>query len=118
MGYFQEKNPFADYVVHEAAHVFHNWKRDRVGLTHTRRREFLLNIAFAKRELFAYACEAYSRILEQAGSPADRQRLYADYAARWIPAVDGFDQSELVDALADAVAARNGWKRVLQRCSP
>ena len=29
MDYFSEENPFADYVVHEAAHVFHNWKRDR-----------------------------------------------------------------------------------------
>lgn len=116
MDYFEEENPFADYVVHEAAHVFHNWKRDREGLCRTRKREFLLPIAFAKRELFAYACEAYSRILEQAKNPADRQRLHADYATRWIPATDGLDQAELADVLADAVAARNGWKRILRRC--
>lgn len=118
MAYFQEKDPFADYVVHEAAHVFHNWKRKRAGLHHTRKREFLLEIAFAKRELFAYACEAYSRILEQARNPADRCRLHADYAARWIPAADGLDQSELADVLAEAVTARNGWKHILRRCGP
>jgi len=118
MAYFEEKDPFADYVVHEAAHVFHNWKRDRADLHHTRKREFLLQIDFAKRELFAFACEAYSRILEQAKSPADRQRLHADYAAKWLPAADSLDQSELVDVLAEAVVARNGWKRILRRCSP
>ena len=73
--YFDDDNPFADWVVHEAAHVFHNWKRAYVGLHETSTREFLLNIAFAKRELFAFACEAYSRILERAKSPADRRRL-------------------------------------------
>lgn len=118
MAYFEEKNPFADYVVHEAAHVFHNWKRDRVGLPYTRKREFLLEIAFAKRELFAYACEAYSRILEQARSSDDRQRLHADYKARWVPNCDDLDRTELADILAEAVSVRNGWKRILQRCSP
>lgn len=58
-----EQDPFADYLVHEAAHVFHNCKRQTVGLAETRSREFLLNIDYAKRETFAYACEAYSRIL-------------------------------------------------------
>jgi len=61
--YFEDDDPFADWVVHEAAHVFHNWKREAVGLSHTRTREFLLPIAYAKRELFAYACEAYATIL-------------------------------------------------------
>lgn len=117
MAYFQEKNPFADYVVHEAAHVFHNWKRNREGLRHTRAREFLLPIAFKKRELFAYACEVYSRILEQARNPADRKRLHTDYAAKWIPAGDGLDQTELADILAKAVTVRNGWQHILQRCS-
>jgi len=118
MAYFEEKDPFADYVAHEAAHVFHNWKRDQAGLHHTRKSEFLLTIDFRKRELFAFACEAYSRILEQAKCPADRRRLHADYAAKWLPACDGVDRIELADILAEAVAARNGWKRILQRCSP
>lgn len=117
MAYFRDGDPFADWVVHEAAHVFHNWKRSRAGLPHTHTREFLLEIAFAKREVFAYACEAYARILERAQSPDDRHRLHAEYAKKWVPEAEGLDQAELVDVLAEAVGARNGWKRILGRCS-
>jgi hypothetical protein len=115
--YFQDDDPFADWVVHEAAHVFHNWKRDSAGLPHTRTREFLLEIAYAKRETFAYACEAYARIVERAKGPADKRRLHAEYAATWVPDDDRVDRAELVDILAEAVDARNGWKPILQRCS-
>ena len=118
MAYFEDGNPFADWVVHEAAHVFHNWKRDRAGLPHTRTKEFLLSIAFAKRELFAYACEAYARILEQAKRPVDRRRLHVEYAEKWLPDDDRLHRDELIDVVAEAVNARNGWKRILQRCSP
>ena len=116
--YFEVEDPFADYVVHEAAHIFHNWKRERVGLPFTRYREWLLPIDFGKRETFAYACEAYSRIREQARRPADRRRLQAEYAESWVPSADGLDPEELVDILEEAAAARNGWKRILARCSP
>lgn len=37
--YFRDHDPCADYVVHEAAHIFHNCKRATVGLPETRRRE-------------------------------------------------------------------------------
>ena len=116
MAYFRDGDPFADWVVHEAAHVFHNWKRSRAGLPHTRTREWLLDIAFAKREVFAYACEAYARILERAQCPADRRRLHAEYAQKWVPEAEGLNQAALVDVLAEAVGARNGWKRILGRC--
>ncbi len=116
--YFKDNDPFADWVVHEAAHVFHNWKRAYVGLPETRTREFLLNIAFAKREVFAYACEAYSRILERGMSPADRRRLYAEYVKRGVPHDDRISRDELVDVVASAVEARNGWKDILAHCAP
>lgn len=118
MDYFGEKNPFADYVVHEAAHMFHNWKRNRAGLPYTRKREFLLQIDFGKRELFAYACEAYSRIIELAGTKNNRQCLLAEYEAKMMPDDDRITRSELIDILTLAIAARNGWKSILQSCSP
>ena len=37
--YFDQPEPFSDYIVHEAAHVFHNCKRTTVGLPATRNRE-------------------------------------------------------------------------------
>ncbi len=39
-----ETRRFADYVIHEAAHVFHNGKRSYAGLRETRMREWLLEI--------------------------------------------------------------------------
>jgi hypothetical protein len=118
MDYFKDGDPFADWVVHEAAHVFHNWKRTYVGLPETRTREFLLNIAFAKREVFAYACEAYSRILERSKGPADRRRLHAAYVKNGVPDDDRISRDELVDVVASAAEARNGWKHILAHCSP
>lgn len=75
MKYFSNNNPLEDYVIHEAAHIFHNCKRKTIGLPETRRREWLLEIDFAKRETFAYACEAYSRILELGETRSARNRL-------------------------------------------
>ncbi|RLE23590.1 MAG: hypothetical protein DRJ65_11540 [Acidobacteria bacterium] len=115
--YFTEEDPFADYVVHEAAHVFHNWKRELAGLPHTRYREWLLPIKYEKRETFAYACEAYSRLREQAKNASDRRQLHAEYARNRVPINEEIDQEELKDILAEAVEVRNGWKIILKRCS-
>lgn len=52
MEYFTSKDRYSDYVVHEAAHVFHNCKRGTIGLPETQRREWLLDIEYSKRELF------------------------------------------------------------------
>ena len=60
--YFSQDDPFADFIVHEAAHTFHNCKRAIVGLRQTRRKEWLLDIEYRKRETFAYSCEAYARL--------------------------------------------------------
>ena len=54
--YSREENRFDDFVVHEVAHIFHNGKRETIGLPEIRGREWLLEIDYAKRETFAYAC--------------------------------------------------------------
>jgi hypothetical protein len=115
--YFVGSGRLEDFVVHEAAHVFHNCKRQTVGLPYTRRREWILDIAFGKRETFAYACEAYSRILELSKGPAERRALLAE-VERKVPPTDQVDPVEYGEILLEAVAARNGWKRILGRCSP
>jgi len=117
--YFDEEDPFADFVVHEAAHVFHNCKRRTIGLRETRRREWLLDIEYRKRETFAYACEAYARIVERAPRLAYRAALGVAFAReRTTPTDDRVDRDELVDIVRDAAAVRNGWKRILARCAP
>jgi len=118
MKYFSNNNPFEDYVIHEAAHIFHNCKRETIGLPATRRREWLLEIDYAKRETFAYSCEAYSRILELGETRSARSRLLSELAEEPMPPDERVDGGEYVDILREAVFARNGWKRIFERCSP
>jgi hypothetical protein len=118
MTYFEETDPFADFVVHEAAHVFHNCKRGTVGLNESRRREYLLDIDYAKRETFAYACEAYSRISSIAGNTRQRQKALERHAEGSLPPDDRVDHKEYLDILGEAVRARNGWQKILKRCAP
>jgi hypothetical protein len=116
--YFGEEDPFADFVMHEAAHVFHNCKRETIGLAATRRREWLLDIDFRRRETFAYACEAYSRILALGDTPACRLLALQQYAQGPLPGDSVVDVDEYLDILGEAVRARNGWKCILRRCAP
>jgi hypothetical protein len=51
--YFSQDDSFADFIVHEAAHIFHNCKRAAVGLREIRGKEWLLDIEYRKRETFA-----------------------------------------------------------------
>ena len=115
--YFSNNNnPLEDYMVHEAAHIFHNCTREMIGLPATRRREWLLEIDYAKRETFAYSCEAYSRILKLGETCSARSRLLSELAEGPMPPDERVDGAEYVDILREAVAARNGWKRILERC--
>jgi hypothetical protein len=114
--YFADGEPFADYVTHEVAHIFHNCKRATIGLPYTRSREWLLEIAYGKRETFAYACEVYNRILDHAHEKAHRQALLKQYARDPKIPDDTVDPTELLDILDQAVEARNGWKHILARC--
>lgn len=113
-----DADPFSDFVLHETAHIFHNFKRLMVGLPARGRSEWLLEIDFRKRETFAYACEAYGRILELGARPADRHRLLAEHFSGPMPGDDRVDEEEYQAVVTEAVGARNGWKRILQRCAP
>jgi hypothetical protein len=77
--YFSQDDPFADFIVHEAAHIFHNCKRAAIGLRETRKKEWLLDIEYRKRETFAYSCEAYARVLERGKNAAERRALAEEY---------------------------------------
>lgn len=116
--YFAEDDPFADFVVHEVAHIFHNCKRRTIGLRETRTKEWLLDIEYRKRETFAYSCEAYACVLARAKSPADRRALAADYGSRVRIFEERVDPAEVASILAEAASARNGWKVILVRCAP
>lgn len=110
--------PFMDVFVHEAAHAFHNCKRARLGLEATRHREWLLNIAYGKRETFAYACEAYSCIVADAHSVRDRLSYLEELRRSPPPPDDRVDYAEYLQILAHAIEGRNGWRRILTACAP
>ncbi|MGC4068699.1 MAG: hypothetical protein QM784_29415 [Polyangiaceae bacterium] len=112
--YLQGRGRFDDYLVHEAAHVFHNWKREYAGMPYTRTKEWLLPVDFSMREQFAFACEVYSRIVEQAKAQQDRLALFAEYSSN--PFAGDDDVHVHLDILREAVVARNGWRRILERC--
>lgn len=118
LDYFHQEDKFADFIVHEAAHVFHNSKRERIGLPFTRRREYLLEIDFHQRETFAYACEAYSRILELGKNQKERMAILAKMEDEYSIVVDRVDSEKYTQALRAAVTARNGWKQILAVCAP
>lgn len=116
--YFTEDDPFADFIVHEVAHIFHNCKRRTVGLTETRTKEWLLNIEYRKRETFAYACEAYSRVLERGRTAAQRRALAAEcHKTAERISDERVEPGEVAGIVTEAANARNGWKVILARCA-
>jgi hypothetical protein len=116
--YFGEQRRFDDYVIHEVAHVFHNWKRRNTGLRETRTREWLLEIEFKKRETFAYSCEGYGWIVEHGRSRQERIAMGQEYAAGVSRFQDeDLDAGELAGIVEEACEARNGWKAILRRCA-
>lgn len=116
--YFAEDDPFADFIVHEAAHIFHNCKRATIGLRETRTRVWLLDIEYRKRETFAYSCEAYARVLQRGKNPVERLALAQEYGRTARISEERADVTEVASIVWEAATARNGWKVILSRCAP
>lgn len=116
--YFAEEDPFADFIVHEVAHIFHNCKRRTIGLRETRTKEWLLDIEYRQRETFAYSCEAYACIVARAKSPAERRELAAEYGSERRISEERVDPAAVATIVVEAASARNGWKVILARCAP
>ena len=114
--YFSDPDPTSDFVVHEVAHIFHNCKRHSAGLPETRRSEWLLDIAFHKRETFAYACEFYAWVLEHSPDAATRRRLAVEIFQQKALSDNRVEPQEVADIVLDAALSRAGWKVILHRC--
>jgi hypothetical protein len=116
--YFAEDDPFADFIVHEVAHIFHNCKRATIGLRETRTKKWLLDIEYRKRETFAYTCEAYARVFERGKRPTERVALAEEYGRAVRISGERVDAGEVASIVRAAAAAPNGWKVILARCAP
>lgn len=74
---------------------------------------------FRERETFAYSCEAYGWIMECASSKGERLDQARQFAAHGFGQCDErMDPDEVTDIVQAACEARNGWKTILERCSP
>jgi len=74
--------------------------------------------ATASATAIAYACEALSRVLVLGRNRDDREGLVEEIARGRPPNDETVDPREYVEILREAVAARNGWRRILARCAP
>jgi hypothetical protein len=107
---YQTKDLYSDVVVHEAAHMLHYLKPSHYGLHVRRGQERFVDIEFCHRELFAYACEAYSRVILQG-----ERKLRSAFAEKMLDAAFSFPrgQIEAIAALVlTAARARNGWRLI------
>ena len=102
------EDPYSDVVVHEAAHLLHYLKPAHYGFKMKRGQERFVDVEFAHRELFAYSCEAYARVLNQ---PDRHQRIA--FAEQMSDKAFSFPRGLLTDVASlvlEATKARNGWK--------
>lgn len=105
----QPTDPFHDVVVHEAAHMLHYLKPAHFGLTTRRGQERFLDVTFRHRELFAYSCEAYSRVVAVGGARSER----VAFAETMLESATSFPEDEIAgiaDLVLAAARARNGWR--------
>jgi hypothetical protein len=108
---YETSDPYGDVVVHEAAHLLHYLKPEHYGLRVRRGQERFIDVEFRDRELFAFACEAFSRVRLR----GERKARVA-FAARMREEAFSFSQEYLEEVAALVVAAasaRNGWRTIL-----
>jgi hypothetical protein len=105
---YETKDPYRDVIVHEAAHLLHYLKPTHYGLHVRRGQERFVDVEFCHRELFAFACEAYSRV----GLHNERKSRIT-FAEKMQEGAFSFPRGliEQVAALVlNAARARNGWR--------
>lgn len=111
---YEREDGTSDVIVHEAAHLLHYLKPENYGLTVKRGQERFLDVRFIDRELFAYTCEAYTRLLEKGRGPALRsaEKIW-EICGHYPP--EKYLVKEIAALLLKAAKARNGWKVIKER---
>jgi len=105
---YETNDPYSDVVVHEAAHLLHYLKPNHYGLHVRRHQERFIDAEFQYRELLAYACEAYSRVILH----GDRKSRIA-FAERMQEDAFSFPQDQVAEVaklVVGAARVRNGWR--------
>ena len=106
------EDPYSDVIVHEVAHLLHYLKPEHNGLHVRRRQEMFVDVEFRHRELFALACEAYSRVTRH----RDRQSRIS-FAEKMQEDAFSFPTGRIEEVAALVLAAaraRNGWQVIYE----
>lgn len=88
--------------------MLHYLKPSHYGLNVRRGQERFVDTEFRHRELFAYACEAYSRVALRG-----ERKLRIAFAEKMLDAAFSFARSQIEEVAAlvlSATRARNGWR--------
>ena len=105
---YETNDPYSDVVVHEGAHMLHYLKPSHYGLHVRRGQERFVDTEFCHRELFAYSCEAYSRVVLH----GERKSRVA-FADKMQQEAFSFPRGQIEEVAAlvlEAARARNGWR--------
>jgi len=105
---YQTEDPYSDVVVHEAAHLLHYLKPRKFGLDVRRHQERFVDVEFRNRELFAFACEAYSRVPLHV--PRQSRVAFAEKMRERAFSFPKGLMEEVAALVLDAARARNGWR--------
>jgi hypothetical protein len=115
--YFDASGRFDDFLVHEVAHIFHNCKRQTIGLRETRS----VRAAWRSTRQSARPSPMPARLTAATpvGHVARSTTECCEYVQGQCRHTKG-DVAEYLDNLGEAVVARNGWKRhpVALRAAP
>lgn len=104
----------SEVIVHEAAHLLHYLKPEHYGLPVKRGQERFLDVRFIDRELFAYTCEAYTRLLEKGrGTALGSAEKIWEVCGHYPPRKSLV--KEIAALLLKAAKTRNGWKVIKER---
>ena len=109
---YETKDPYSDVVVHEAAHLLHYLKPRHYGLHVRRGQERFVDVEFCHRELFAFACEAYSRVVLH-----NERKSRISFVEKMQEGAFSFPRGHIEEVAAlvlNAARARNGWRVICE----
>jgi hypothetical protein len=112
---YKRNDDRSDVIVHEAAHLLHYLKPKDYDLYIKRGQERFVDVKFTDRELFAYTCEVYTKVLEKGKRKA--VKTFADEIGKACACLPGSKSfvKEIAALLLEAAKSRNGWKVIKER---
>lgn len=104
----KDEDPYKNVIVHEAAHLLHYLKPGHFQLPVRRNQERFVDVDFFHRELFAFACEAYSRVCQN----GDRKSRHLSASQMFDKATSFPEESiqEITNLVLATSRSGKGWK--------